>query len=190
MQKEGGFSLVTDPSGGRFTKLPSYYVNTSRMFAARDLAAVRSQLGRAIDAFRRSGTRATYMLTACEVGGRKGLYGSDFFNRSAYRRSLSRLGMRFSDDPFTVFNDDDTFESADFPPFHPSFLTLGVPSIDAGVLPTSGALLVYRFAFYRIADIEAAELARLSRVAAELDALSAHEPRDLAGALGAPVRAG
>ncbi|MDQ3983049.1 MAG: hypothetical protein M3271_10265 [Actinomycetota bacterium] len=190
LKKEGGFSLVTDTSGGRVTKLPSYYVNTSQMYADRDVAVVRAHLDRALEAFRLSANKATYMLTACEIQGRKGLYGSDFFNRSAYRRKLHRLGMRFSDDAFVVFNDEGTFESQDFEPFDPTFVTLAVPSGSTDVMHATGASLVYQFTFYRIANIDAEELARVVRLVTGLDALSSQAPNDLIDALTAPARAG
>lgn len=182
--KEGGFSLVTDTSGGRVTKLPSFYVNTSQTYGHRDVAVVQRRLARAVEAFRRSADRSTYMLTACEIAGRRGLYGTDFFNRSAYRRKLERLGMRFSDDPFVVFGEDGTFRSDDFEPFEATFLTLGRRSSSPpGVVPMEGAFLVYQLTYYRIADVHAEELARLVHLAGSLDALSATDPSDLAAAL-------
>lgn len=179
----GGFSVVTDTGDGRVKKLPSFYVNTSQMYAHRDVAVVRAKLDRAIEAFTITG-RGAYMLTPCEIGGRKGLYGTDFFNRSAYRLKLKRLGMRFSDDPFVTFRDDSAFEASDFAPFEPTFITLPRRS-DAppGVVPTKGAMLVYQLTFYRIADIPPEELSRLVAIARTLDAMSATEPEDLVEAL-------
>lgn len=180
----GGFSLVTDVSGGRVKKLPSFYVNTSQLYAGRDVRRVRAKLDRAIGAFSSRDPRGTYMLTACEIAGRKGLFGTDFFNRSAYRQKLKRLGMRFSDDPFVVMNADGTFESEDFDAFEPSFATMPLQShARPGVVPTEGGLLVYQLTYYRIADLQPEELSRLAALAARIEALSATEPEDLAAAL-------
>jgi hypothetical protein len=180
----GGFSLVTDTSGSRVKKLPSFYVNTSQMYAHRDLEVVRDRLEGAVDAFVSSAERASYMLTACEIGGRKGLYGTDFFNRSAYRQRLKRLGARFSDHPFSVFGDDGTFASEDFDPFRPEFLTLGTLSTNPpGVRETTGAYLVHQLTFYRIADVGQEELRRLVDVAGGLKGLSATDPADLVAVL-------
>ena len=181
----GGFSFVTDTGGGRVKKLPSFYVNSSQMYAHRDAGVVRRKLERAVTAFQSSGERATYMLTACAIGGRKGLYGTDFFNRSAYRQKLRRRGMRFSDDPFVDFDPDDgTFSSEDFEPFRPSFVTMPrLSSVPPGVVPMKGGRLVYQMTYYRIADIGAAELATIASLAPELEAMSATDPEDLAAAL-------
>lgn len=182
----GGFSLVTDTSGGRVKKLPSFYVNTSQLYADRDVAKVRARLERAVRAFSADEPRGTYMMTACAIGDRKGLYGTDFFNRSAYRQKLRRLGMRFSDDPFVVMNPDGTFESDDFEPFEPSFLTMPRRSdTPPGVVPTEGGRLVYQLTYYRIADLDPPELGRLVALAGKIDAVSATEPEDLAAALAA-----
>lgn len=181
---EGGFSVVAGSAGRGIRKLPSLYVNDVQLFAAREMVSVQKALTRTVDAFVRSSERATYMLTACEIDGRAGLYGTDFFNRSAYRRRLERLGMRFSTDAFVVLRDDGTFESTDRAPFVPSFVTLGAPSEDLpGVDVVHGASLLYQLAFYRIADIGEEELGRLASLAGGFDALSAADPADLAGAL-------
>jgi hypothetical protein len=175
---------VTDTSGGRVKKLPSLYVNNSQLYADRDPARVRTKLDRAIRLFSTDDPRGAYMLTACEIGGRKGLYGSDFFNRSAYRQKLRRLGMRFSGDPFVVMNPDGTFESDDFDPFEPAFLTMPRRSDSPpGVVTVEGGFLVYQLTYYRIADLEPDELRRLVTLAGRIDAPSATEPEDLAAAL-------
>jgi hypothetical protein len=185
-RRGGGFSLVTDTSGGKVKKLPSFYVNTSQLYAHRDLSVVRRKLDRAIEAFDLDRGGA-YMLTACEIGGRKGLYGTDFFNRSTYRQKLKRLGMRFSDDPFVVFGEDSKFHSEDFEPFDATFLTLPQRSdVPPGVVPLGGALLVYQLTFYRIADLDPEELSRLVTLAPSLDAMSATDPADLVEALARP----
>ncbi|MDQ3915861.1 MAG: hypothetical protein M3323_11135 [Actinomycetota bacterium] len=182
---DGGFSLVTDPGGGRVKKLPSLYVNTTQLYADRDVHAVRAQLDRAVDAFMSSAERPTYMLTACEIGGRKGLYGTDFFNRSVYRRKLERLGMRFSGEQFTVFDGEATFHAEGIGSFRPSFVTLPRRSDNPSeVWEIRGALLVHQLTFYRIADIAPTELSSLVSLAGGLDALGATEPEDLAAALG------
>ena len=181
---EGGFSLVTDPGGGRVKKLPSFYVNTSQTYAHRDLAAVQHRLARAIEVFQSTADRSTYMLTACEVGGRKGLYGTDFFNRTVYRQQLKRLGMRFSDDPFVEYRPDGRFASDDFDPFETEFVTLWRRSDNPpGIIETSGAILVHQLTFYRISDVSPEELNRLVRFAAGVDALAATDAGDLVAAL-------
>ncbi len=181
---EGGFSLVTDTSGGRVKKLPSFYVNTSQVYAHRDLGVVRHRLRRAVEAFTFSGERSVYMVTACEVAGRRGLYGTDFFNRSVYRLQLRRLGVRFSEDPFVEWHRDGTFSSEDFEPFEPEFVTLGRRSDNPpGVMETAGAYLVHQLTYYRITDLSPEELNRLVRLADRIDALSATDAADLVAAL-------
>ena len=124
------------------------------------------------------------MLTACEVGGRKGLYGTDLFNRSAYRNKMKRLGMRFSDDPFVTFDGTEVFSSDDFDPFVPEFLTLPLRSNrPEGVIEVRGAYLVHQISFYRLADLPVEELRAIVRLAGRIDAYSATEPEDLKSAL-------
>lgn len=181
---EGGFSLVTDTGGGRVKKLPSFYVNSSQTYAHRDLATVQHRLARAVDVFQSTSGRSTYMLTACEVGGRKGLYGTDFFNRSVYRQQLRRLGMRFSEDPFVEYRPDGTFASDDFDPFEAGFVTLGRRSDNPpGILETRGAYLVHQLTFYRISDVSPEELSRLVQFAGGIQAIAATDPGDLVAAL-------
>lgn len=186
---EGGFSLVTDPAGGRVKKLPSFYVNSSQTYAHRELAAVQHRLARAVDVFQSTAERSSYMLTACEVAGRKGLYGTDMFNRSVYRQQLKRLGMRFSDDPFVEYRPDGRFASEDFDPFDAEFVTLLRRSDNPpGIIETHGALLVHQLTFYRVSDVSPEELNRLVRFAAGVDALAATDAADLVAALsGAPA---
>ena len=148
------------------------------------MAVVRAKLDTAVDAFLRSAERSTYMVTACEIGGRKGLFGTDFFNRSLYRRKLERLGMRFSKDPFTAFEGRETFRSEDLGSFAPSFLTLPRRSNNpAEPWHLRGALLVHQLTYYRIADIGPEELSTLVGLAAGLEAVGATEPEDLAAVL-------
>lgn len=175
---------MTGTAGGRVKKLPSLYVNSTQMYAARDLEPVRSKLARAVDAFRSSDRTPTYMLTACEVGGRRGLFGTDFFNRSIYRQKLRRLGMTFSDDLFVNMDGEGSFRAQDRERFAPEFVTLPRRSDKPpGVVRATGASLVYQLTYYRIADIRASELSRLVALAREIDALSATDPADLVGAL-------
>lgn len=183
-KREGAFSLVAGTADGRVKKLPSLYVNSIQVYADRDLPSVQSKLRRATAAFTASQRVPTYMLTACEIGGRLGLYGTDFFNRSIYRQKLKRLGMTFSDDLYVMMRDDGSFYAEDRDPFVPEFVTLQKTSPpQPGVTRVTGGFLVYLLSYYRIADIDAPELARLVALAREVDALRANEPAELAAAL-------
>lgn len=175
---------MTGTPDGRVKKLPSLYVNTTQVYGARDLSLVRSKLARAVSAFMSSAEVPTYMLTACEVGGRRGLFGADFFNRSIYRQKLKRLGMMFSDDLYVMMREDGSFYAEDRDPFVPEFLTLPKPADGTtGAARTRGGFLVYMLTYYRIADIGAAELTRVAALARKIDALRANDPADLVGAL-------
>jgi hypothetical protein len=193
LRREGAFNLVAGTADGRVKKLPSLYVNSVQVYGARDLEAVRAKLNRAVEAFTSSARVPTYMLTACEIGGRRGLYGSDFFNRSIYRQKLKRLGMTFSDDIFVMMEDDGSFYANDRDPYVPEFLTLPKTSPpQPGVTRVTGGYLVYQLSYYRIADISAPELSRLVALAKEIEALRSNEPAELAEALtgNAPAVAG
>lgn len=191
LHREGAFSLVTGTADGRVKKLPSLYVNTTQVFAARELGSVQAKLGRAVGAFTSSQRVPTYMLTACEIGGRRGLYGTDFFNRSIYRQKLKRLGMTFSDDLYVMMDGDGRFYAQDRDPFVPEFVTLQKTSPpQPGVSRVTGGFLVYLLSYYRIADIDAAELAQIAALARSIDALRASEPADLGAALTETTPAG
>ena len=182
--REGAFNLVTGTADGRVKKLPSLYVNTIQVYAARDLAAVKTKLGRAVDAFMSSAQTPTYMLTACEIGGRRGFFGTDFFNRSIYRQKLKRLGMTFSDDLYVMMDDAGSFYAQDRDPFVPEFVTLPKTSPpQPGVARITGGYLVYQLTYYRIADIGPAELSRVVALSKAIEALRANEPADLVDAL-------
>jgi hypothetical protein len=184
LTREGAFNLVTGTADGRVKKFPSLYVNSIQVFAARDVAQVQAKLGRAIDAFTSSAETPTYMLTACEIGGRRGLFGTDFFNRSIYRHKMKRLGMTFSDDLYVMMDGDGAFYAQDRDPFVPEFVTLQKTSPpQPGVTRVTGGFLVYLLSYYRIADISPPELSRIVALAKEVDALRANEPADLAEAL-------
>ncbi len=183
-QSPAGISLVVDDGDKKVRNLPCVYVNTTQVYAHRDVEVARTKLRETVDVFVRSGDTPAYMLTACEIDGRSGLYGTDFYNRSPYRLKLKRLGMRFSDHPFVFFDGDRTFRADDLGTFTPSFVAMGRNTANPpGAVETAGALLLYQLAFYRIADIGAAELSALARLLPEVDALSATEPEDLVAAL-------
>lgn len=159
-------------------------MNSIQVYADRDLSSVQSKLRRATAAFRSSEKVPTYMLTACEIGGRRGLFGTDFFNRSIYRQKLKRLGMTFSDDLYVMMREDGSFYAEDRDPFMPGFVTLQKTSPpQPGVTRVTGGLLVYLLSYYRIADIDAPELARLVALARDVDALRSNDPAELAAAL-------
>ncbi len=183
-ESPGSFSVVVDASDKRTRSLPSLYVNNTQVYAHRDVDVVVTKLREAVDTFVRSHEQPAYMLTACELDGRRGLFGTDFYNRSAYRHRLKRLGMVFSDRLFTYFDGEATFRADDFEPFEPSFVALGRESNRLpGVVRTKGARLLQLFTFYRIADIDAQELSALARMLPSVDGLSATEPEDLAAEL-------
>ena len=182
--KEGGFNFVTDVSGGRVKALPSLYVNNTQVYAARDPEAVRDKLHRAVDAFLSSDRVPTYMLTACEIGGRKGLFGTDFFNRSSYRQKMKRLGMTFSEDLYVMMDSDGAFYAEDREPFTPEFVTFPTMTPPPpSVTRVTGAYVVYRLSYYRIADIDADELSKIVALASSIEALRPTEPSELAEAL-------
>ncbi len=183
-ESPGSFSVVVDESGGRTRNLPSLYVNNTQLYAHRDVGVMIDRLHEAVDAFVRAPERPAYMLTACEIDGRRGLFATDFYNRSPYRHKLRRLGMTFSDHPFVFFDGASQFVAADTEPFRPSFVALGGESDrPPGVVRTSGARFLQLFTFYRVADIGAAELSALARLLPTVEGLSATEPEDLVDAL-------
>ncbi|HEX2295926.1 MAG TPA: hypothetical protein VHN37_11525 [Actinomycetota bacterium] len=151
------------------------------------MSVVVDRLHEAVDAFVRSPERPAYMLTACAIDGRRGLFATDFYNRSAYRHRLRRLGMTFSDHPFAFFDGESRFAAADTEHFRPSFVALaGQSDRPPGIVRTTGARFLHLFTFYRIADIDAVELSALARLLPAVEGLSATEPEDLVDALRAP----
>lgn len=158
-------TLVVDDSDKRIRQVPTLYMGRSPIFGARDLTKVKERLSLMIEVIRLVSLRPTYMLTACEFNGEKGLCGRDFFNRSAYRSRLRQLGMRFSDHPVTYFNGQE-FACDGWEAFVPKFVILrkdwDYPEDYSGVIRTTGGVLTFHLCAYRLQGVGAEELRQLT----------------------------
>lgn len=183
---------MVDESDERTRQLPLLYMGKSPIFAARNVPDVVERLILMIEVIRAVSKVPTYLFTACEFRGRKGLWGRDFFNRSAYRRKMEREGMRFSDHPVTYFNENRMFYSEGWDEFVPEFVILrkdlDYPEEHKEVIRTHGAALAFHVCSYRLQTVGTDELKQLMDVVQAIDGLSGRDPTLLVEELNSGVR--
>lgn len=131
--------------------------------------------------------RPTYLLQACRIEGRDGLYVRDLFNRSAYRRKLGRLGMDFAERPFVCLDSRGKWVSDDWPSFEPSYFVFASGSDDpTEVVTSTSGLLLFQVAAYRLRAIPPSELTRLADACKPLEVIAAGDPQVLVSRLTRP----
>jgi hypothetical protein len=161
---EAVFSVVIDRSERQVRKLPSLYFGRAQIHGGRDLAGMRERLQRTIEVAQLHRTQAIYALHACEFEGARGLYARDLYSRSSFRVRISRLGMKFADDPYVRLLDNGTFQCDDWGEFAPTFSILLSDWNDAAeTRRVEGALVAFSLASYRFGLVEPAELPLLTR---------------------------
>lgn len=183
--EEGLLTVVGPTREGRIRGLPSLFFGPELVFAHRDLAEVSRRVAVWIDASIRSARESIYTLTACRIGDAYGLYGVDAFNRSRYRRELTKLGVDFSTDPFVRFVGDATFACNDWGDFSPRFVALGGAGDSSDqVFRTKGAELAFVLTTYRMGGLQQEELRGLIETAVRVDGMNAGSASALVTALG------
>ncbi|HVM35199.1 MAG TPA: hypothetical protein VM784_07645 [Actinomycetota bacterium] len=180
---EGVFSVVVNDRSKKLRRLPTLYFKKAPVFTGRDDIEVVRMTTSVAQTVMRSVTSPTYLVTACEIHRRLGLYARDVHNRSSYRLKLARVGGRFSENPFVTFAGKGTFECHEWGAFSPEFVVLGLPAPD-DVVRTTGALLVFLIATRRIRKLSSSELHELVGALGTLEALSADDPELLATTIG------
>lgn len=128
--------------------------------------------------------RPTYLLTACRMQDRPGIYGWDIHNRSRMRRSLQRLGFELSDQPFLHLKDG-SFVSPDLGEFHPEFFIFRAqdPDDPHQVVESSHAGILFMAAAARMGLIPATELPQLRAALRDAQSVAAGDPAAIASAL-------
>lgn len=180
----GVISVVIDGHEKRVRALPTLYLGPQPVYANRDTTRVGTRLADWVEAIATSSREAIYTLRACEFDGRKGLYGRELFEGSAFRRKLEPLGFQFDPNPFVSYAEDGCFYSRQFGKLPPDFMILaGEVENPDEVLPTRGAMLPFVTVTYRLGPVSSPELARLVTTLWDVSAVSAARPETLVSAL-------
>jgi hypothetical protein len=190
VRHEAGLSVVLDGGDKRVRRLPTLYLGKGPLFAERELAPVQERLLHVASAIVDARRRPTYLLHPCEVRGRRGLYGGDFYNRSSYRRRLARLGTTFTADPYTRFNSEEgSFQCEDWGDFTAEFIVLSVSGAEPKqVVQVRGARLFALLTPVRLGALAAAELAHLARALSSVKGVGSSDPESLVEFLSSPER--
>jgi hypothetical protein len=180
----GIFSLVVDDPAKRLRQLPSLYHGNAQIFASRDVAEVARRLSSTIRIVLESSTRPSYLVTACRVEERPGLYARDVFNRDPFRLRAARAGLVLSDEPHVHMTEDGTFECAGWPPFRPEFIVVNpVPGRTPEHDIHRGAFLAFTFGILRVGAMGPAELRHLMETIRTATVVAADDPGALTGRL-------
>ncbi len=193
VRHEGVFSLVVDDSGDRVRSLPSAYFGAAQIFADRDVAKVKQVLTRSVRVALEADKVPSYLITACRLGNKFGLYTKDIFNRSVFRRRVSRAGLDFADDPFVEMTPDGRFRCEGGDVFHPAFVLVNklatVGASPSGVLAHSddnvnrGGFLTFLFGILRVGTVRPDELRALGRMIPTLEVVSEADPEEAVEAI-------
>ena len=181
---EGIFSLVAPDTESKTRRLPGLFLGPAQLFADRDVDKVRERLLDTIETVVRSFSTSTYVLTPVSVDGSIGIYARDFYNRSTFRRKLSRRGMSFADESFVTFTEEGTFRSASVGEFVPRFVILtGEDEDPKKVVDIRGAAVLFDVVTMRLGQASAPELTRLSAVLKNASVFSAGDAGSLVEAI-------
>lgn len=170
------FSLVADDEKQKLRRLPTLYFGTTPIFSDRSITRVLEELVFVVKAVVASRTRATYLLHACEIDGRRGLYGLDTHNRSPYRRRLARAGVRFAERPFVTFGERSTFTCGDWGEFPPDFMVFRPGEGIGGVTRIPRAFALFALASARLGRPGPEEVRRLLAALDTTSLLVSHDP--------------
>lgn len=179
---EGIFSLVVDDPAKKTRTLPSVYHANAQIFSDRDVDKARARLVRTIDAVLRSKERPAYLVAACAVDGRRGLYARDVFNREAFRLRAIRAGLEVSDDPYVTMTASGEFECEGWEPFRPEFVvakSLRGPRGREAENVNKGAFLTFLFGILRVGDMGMVELHHLASTIKNAEVVVDDDPEEL-----------
>ncbi|MFN2588999.1 MAG: hypothetical protein ABR613_12900 [Actinomycetota bacterium] len=169
--------MVDDPAKRR-RSLPTMYHGNAQLYADGDVDKVRSRLVRTIDAVLHAKERPAYLVSACRIDHRPGLYAHGVYNREPYRLRAIRAGLEVADDPYVRLTPAGEFECEGWARFRPDFIVvnrLGGPRGRESENVNKGALLAFNFGILRVGVMAVTELHHLvsaiksARVVAEED---------------------
>lgn len=175
-----------DDPAKRTRALPSVYHANAQIFADRDVDKARSRLARTIDAVLHSREQPSYLVTACRIDGRIGLWTRDVYNREPFRMRTVRAGLELSDDPYVTMTPDGRFECEGWDPFRPEFVvvkSLRGPRGREGENVNKGALLTFLFGILRVGDMGMVELHHLVSTIKDAEIVAEDEPEELVAVL-------
>ncbi|HYO60306.1 MAG TPA: hypothetical protein VEU29_00225 [Actinomycetota bacterium] len=179
---EGIFSLVVDDPAKRTRSLPSVYHANAQIYADRDVDKARSRLARTIDVVLHSKEQPAYLVAACRVDGRQGLYARDVYNREAFRLRAVRAGLEISDDPYVRMTPAGEFECEGWEPFRPEFVvvkSIRGPRGREAENVNKGAFLTFLFGILRVGDMGMMELHHLVSTIKDADVVDDDDPHEL-----------
>lgn len=186
---EAVLSLVVPELSQGFRQLPSLYFGLGLTFTARHNETVVERAELFIGALQETPERSLYLMNACRIGNRYGLFARDQFARSAYRRKLTLAGAEFASDPFVSF-EDGHFSCADYGTFRPEFLILldahhedREDSDPTSITHLPPGMMTFAMVNSRLGRISLKELEQLSRWSVEIPSFCSQDPRSLVAAL-------
>lgn len=183
---DGIFSLLVDDPGKRTRSLPSVYHANAQLFADRDVHKARARLVQTVEAVLHSRERPAYLVAACRVDGRRGLYARDVFNREPFRLKAIRAGLEIADDPYVRMTPSGEFECEGWEPFRPEFVvakSLRGPRGREAENVNKGAFLTFLFGILRVGDMGMVELHHLVSTIKNADVVVEDGPEELVEAL-------
>ena len=180
---EGVFNVVTEAAARSNElraprKLPTLFFGRAPIFADHSLDKVATRLNRVAEIAHQAWERPTYLLQACALDDRVGLYSRDLMNRSAFRTRLRRLGVEFAEDPFVTFTESSRFKCRDWGEFEASFvITAGYDNNDPDlIIESTHALLAFQLTTFRMGSIGPKELRRLVAACHGVQSAAAKNP--------------
>ena len=167
------FTVASFDQEGPVRRFPGLFFGKAQMYADRDAAKLQPRLARLVEASFEAVRGMLFLLQACEIDGRRGLYGRDMMNRSAYRQKLTRAGVRFADDPFVQLTDDRLFSCRDWGAFEADFAILrGWGDTTEDIARPVGAELLFDLTTFRLGKFAPQELAQLKEAANKIEAVA------------------
>ena len=184
---EGVFNLVVEDEARRIRRLPAFYLRGALVYAHRDVERLYARLERTVEAIRAADDENTYIMHACEIGGKRGLYARDMNGRSVFRRKLVRAGLNFASDPFVTF-DKGEFGCRDWGEFAPQFMIAGFGDEDdpSRLLHPPGGETLFDVTRARFGAPGPAEFRQLAKRLQTLDVVTSADPSVVAAYLSTP----
>jgi hypothetical protein len=174
--RPGVFTLVTDDTKQKQRRLPTLYLGTTPVFSDRSVARALLEFVFVVKAVVASRARATYLMRACEIDGRRGLYGLETHNRSSYQHRLARAGFRFAGRPFVTLGEQSTFTCDDWGEFFPDFIAFRYGEEICGVARVPRAVALFALASARLGRPAPEEVRRLVAVLDNTSLLASRDP--------------
>lgn len=162
------------------------YHGNAQLYADRDVDKVGSRLVRTVDAVLHAKERPAYLMTACRVDGRVGLFARDVYNRAPFRLRVARAGLELSDDTYVRMTPDGAFECEGWDPFRPDYVVvknLPGPRGREHENVNKGALLTFLFGILRVGDVGMVELHHLTKTIKSADVVAEDDPEELVALL-------